>query len=186
MVLIKATVRFLSWSSVQYNCVVIWWWFAFTGALSWWSYCHIMVSYCHVSHVNVTMLQCNSNNVCHIMLLNGLIQFYLTGIVVIDRNPNTFGKSRTERSAEIGHIYRTRSAVLAEHSSVCRTIVRQKNSSVRFGRNRVRSITSIVSSYCLQVLSLDFLRICFKYIFAIPFHWWSDPIRSDLPSLRFL
>ena len=56
--------------------------------------------------------------------------------------PNTFGKSRTEPSAEIGPIYRTRSAVLAEHSSVGRTIVRQKNSSVRFGRNRVRSITS--------------------------------------------
>ena len=99
--------------------------------------------------------------------------------LVIDRTPNPFGKSRTEPnrrfgrtepSAEIGPIYRTRSAVLAEHSSVGRTIVRQKNSSVRFGRNRVRSITSIVSSYCLQVLSLDFLRICFKYIFAIPFH----------------
>ena len=62
--------------------------------------------------------------------------------VVIDRTPNTFGKNRTERSAEICPICRTRSAVLAEHSSVGRTIVRQKNSSVRFGRNRVRSITT--------------------------------------------
>ena len=42
---------------------------------------------------------------------------------------------QTKHSAEIGHIYRTRSAVLAEHSSVCRTIVRIKNSSVRLITN---------------------------------------------------
>ena len=82
---------------------------------------------------------------------------------MIDRTPNTFGKSRTEPnrrfgrtepSAEIGPIYRTRSAVLAEHSSVGRTIVRQKNSSVRFGRNRVRSITSLYITFTVLMAIL--------------------------------
>ena len=76
-------------------------------------------------------------------------------LLVIDRTPNTFGKNRTEpnrmfgrteHSAENGPICRTRSAVLAEHSSVCRTIVRQKNSSVRFGSAEIgfgRSLQNI-------------------------------------------
>ena len=68
-------------------------------------------------------------------------------LLVIDRTPNTFGKSRTEPSAEIGPIYRTRSAVLAEHSSVGRTIVRQKNSSVRFGSAEIGFGRSLIVAY---------------------------------------
>jgi len=41
-------------------------------------------------------------------------------LLVIDWTLNMFGKSRTEQSAEIGHIYWTHLAVLAKHSSVCR------------------------------------------------------------------
>ena len=59
------------------------------------------------------------------------------------------------RSAEIGHIYRTRSAVLAEHSSVGRTIVRQKNSSVRFGSAEIgfgQSLAGMVKTLPLEKL----------------------------------
>ena len=91
--------------------------------------------------------------------------------LVIDQTPNPFGKSRTEPSAEIGHIYRTRSAVLAEHSSVGRTIVRQKNSSVRFGRNRVRSITSL---YITFTVLMAILVIVSLVLTESVFHRWKS------------
>ena len=56
---------------------------------------------------------------------------YLTYDSITSDGPNP------EPSAEIGHIYRTRSAVLAELSSVGQTI----ENMVRFGRNRVQLIT---------------------------------------------
>ena len=94
------------------------------------------------SHGSLKCRQCAPEELKHQM---GPPKAYMN-TVVIDRTPNTFGKNRTEpnrmfgrteHSAENGPIYRTRSAVLAEHSSVCQTIVRQKNSSVRFGSAKI-------------------------------------------------
>ena len=54
----------------------------------------------------------------------------------IEQTLNTFGQNRT---AEIGHLCQTCSAILAEHSLVCRTMVQQK----KILKNRVRSIASL-------------------------------------------